>query len=101
MLPLRLPLFQSEKDISFHGQPWEEGIMLKHHGPVDTGAVDRVPIDGYRTIIRMVQPHQDGQESGFAAAGRPQQADEFSCPDFQVNMFQGAELFTARIFIRK
>ena len=42
------------------------------------GPVDRLAIDDDRAGIRRVEPGQDVQHRGLAAAGMPDQADEFA-----------------------
>ena len=87
---------QAKGDVLRHGHPRKQRVLLKHHAAIRAGAEDFFALDGDFARRRRLKTGHGVQQGGFAAAGRPQQADKLAGLDGQLNVFQRHHRATRR-----
>ncbi len=75
--------FQAERHVLQRRSPWEQIEALEHHGSSGAGAGDAVSVDLDAAAIGLVEPVQDTQESGFAAAAGADDRNELQVGDVE------------------
>jgi hypothetical protein len=73
--------FQAEGQILSHGHVRIQRVTLEHHRDVAIlggHVVDRASVDGERAVADRLQPRDHPQQRGLAAAGRPDQHQQFA-----------------------
>ena len=86
--------FQTVGDVFEHVEMGEQRITLKHHGGVATirrQCVDPLAADQHVAAGRVFKAGDHAQDCGFAAAGRPEQGDEFARFDGEGNVVDGGD----------
>ena len=87
-------LAQAETDVLLHRQPRKERVALEHHAPVRAGAAHGRAFQQRLAFGGKVQPRNDAQQGGFAAAGRAEDGDEVVFAHLQVD---GAQRLRGRL----
>jgi hypothetical protein len=85
-------LAQAEADVLAHGQPGEEGVTLEDHAAVRARSADHHVVHQHLAGGGEVEPGDDPQQGGLAAAGRAEDGDEVVVGDFQRRPLQGHRL---------
>ena len=91
----RACLLQPKPHIVAHGEMRIERVGLEHHGDAALGRrrVDDVDaIDQHLAGGRILQPGDDAQQGGLAAAGRPDENDELAVVHVEVDALQHIDL---------
>src|SRR2546428_1475685 len=65
---------QAEEHIVKDIEPGEQGRFLKHDHPVAAGSGDRLSVEQDRPAVRLLEPRDDVEERGLAAAAGPYEA---------------------------
>ena len=82
-------------DVAEHGAPRQQRVALEDHRAVEAGALDRLPVDDDGALARLVEPGQDVQHGGLAAAGVADHAAEFAAPHRQPEILEHRDLTAA------
>ena len=88
---LRAPLArgsQRELDIAEGGEPGQQRVALEDDAAVEPRAVDRLAIDGDSALVLAVEPGDDREKRGLAAAGGADERDEFVLADGEVDALE-------------
>src|SRR5271154_7390687 len=67
-------------------------MALEDHGSVEAGTLDRLPVDDHGAGARLVEPCEDVQDRGLAAAGMADHAGEFAARHRQPQIFEHRDL---------
>ena len=67
-------------------------MALENHGAVEAGAFDGLAVHDDSTFARLVEPGQDIQHRGLAAAGMPDHAAELAPRHRQPQIFEHRDL---------
>jgi hypothetical protein len=84
---------QAEPHVLQRGHVREQAVALEHHAHVALGRRHRrdvLAVHGHRAAVRDLEPGQDPQRRGLAAAGRAEQRDKLTRRDLQRQAFQRA-----------
>src|SRR4030088_1004991 len=79
-------------DVAEYRAPRQQRVALENHGAVEAGALDRLPIDNHRALARLVEPGEDVQHRGLAAAGVADHAAEFAARHRKPEIFEYRDL---------
>ncbi len=79
---------QPQLDVLPHRQPREQGEGLEHHADAARGAVERLAAVPHFTRIGLQQAGHQAQQGRLAGAGLPQQGDDFSFVQREVDVLQ-------------
>ena len=79
-------LMDSKRDIFFHGKPWKQSGFLEHHPDMDRWLLNPLSADFYLTICRFFQSGDHARKRTLSTSARPNDTDEFSCADFQIDI---------------
>ena len=74
--------------VFFHRQPGQQGIILKHHSPIGSWAVDDLHIQGNIPLVRGDEPRDEGNQGGFSATGKTDDGDELPLFHPEVELIQ-------------
>ncbi|MNI55066.1 hypothetical protein D3C73_1099930 [compost metagenome] len=69
----------------------KQRVVLKHHADlplIGRQIRDQLIFDEDLAVVRLREPRDQVQQRGLAAAGRPQQRQEFTAPDLQRQLLQ-------------
>ena len=80
--------FHRVHDILPDLEPWKQGIVLKHKRTVRTWFGNFLAIDHDLSFIRRLEPSNNGQCCGFAAAGRTQKGYKLPFRNVKGNILQ-------------
>ena len=92
-----LAVAQREGDVGGHAHVGPHRVRLEHHRQVPPlgldqdpalGVVDHLAADGHRAAGRRLDPGEDPQDRGLAAAARPQEGHELPCADREADSRQ-------------
>src|SRR5690606_4172180 len=67
-----------------HPPPGQQGMVLEHHAALGRGSGDRLAVHLQHAVTGSQMPGQSAQQGGFAATGRPENADELTRPGIQL-----------------
>src|SRR5690606_9255654 len=79
---------EAEGDVLRHREPGKERVGLENHAPVGARAGDAAPVEPHLARAGPVEPRDDAQERGLAAAGRAENGDEVIGRDREVRRRQ-------------
>ncbi len=82
-------------DVAEHGAPRQQRVALENHGTVEAGALDCLSIHDHGALARCIQPGEDVEHRGLAAAGVADHAGEFAAPHRQPEIFEYRDLAAA------
>ena len=82
-------------DVAEHRAPRQQRMALKDHGAVEAGAFDRLPVDDDGALARLVEPGQNVQHRGLAAAGMADHAAEFAARHREPEVLEHRDLAAA------
>ena len=88
----RLAELERELDVGTPGHVGKEAVLLKHHAEVALRGGDRRDVltaDQHGAGIRLLEPGQDAQRRGLAAATGPEQADQLPRLDLEGEVAEG------------
>ena len=88
----------AEGDVLAHRHRRVERVGLEHHGDVAVlgrHVVDDAPADLDGTVACAIQPGDDVEQRGLAAAGRSDQHGEFAALDIEIDALQHLEVGVA------
>ena len=88
---------QAEGDVVGHRQPREQGVGLEHHAPVRPRPHHLAPRHHHPARGRIVQPRDDAQKGGLAAAGGAEDRHEVVALDGEVDRREGDGGLTAAL----
>ena len=88
--------FQAEHHVLLDRQPGKQRIALKDHAAVAPGSVDRLALQQYLAAGVFFQSGEDADERGLAAAGRPDDAQEFAPMGREIDVVERRTLFVRR-----
>ena len=93
--PRHMAAFHSERDVLAHRHRWIERIGLEHHGDVAVlwrDVIDDPSADFHGPRARAIEPGDDVEQRGLAAAGRPDQHGEFTALDVEIDPLQHLQI---------
>jgi hypothetical protein len=73
-------MLQAEAHVAPHGLPRKQRVVLEHDAAIRTGRFDRAAIDGHAALGRALEPREQVEHRGLAAAGRTDDDEEFTAP---------------------
>ena len=79
----------AEADIVGDLQPGQQPRLLKHRADGGMGAGDDVAADGDGAVGRLLQPGDQAQQRGFAAAGTAEDGNDLSAVGMRLDVAQG------------
>ncbi len=65
-------------DIAEHGAPRQQRMALEDHGAIKAGALDRLSVHDHRAFAGIIEPGENVQHRGLAAAGVADHAAELA-----------------------
>jgi hypothetical protein len=77
---------QRKRHVFAQREPRKKRGVLKHHGAVWARADDLLAACDDLSAGQSIQAGDEVQQGGLAAAGRPEQADEFACADLEIHV---------------
>src|SRR5207253_2362258 len=80
---------RTESDVLADRHPGEQRILLEHHAAIGAGLLDLDAVDGDDAFRRLHVAGDGVEQSGLAAAGGPEQADEFARLDLKRSLLHG------------
>ena len=84
---------QAEGDVAQRGAPGKQlGEILEHHAAVLAVALHRLAADRDHAAGRLQEAGDDVEQRGFAAAGRPDDAEEFGLLDVEACALDAGDL---------
>ncbi|KAG1385888.1 hypothetical protein G6F60_014675 [Rhizopus arrhizus] len=86
---------QAEGDVLEHRHVLEQRIVLEYEADLTLAHIDRGGVfagEQHTAGIGRLQPRDDAQQRGLAAAGRPEQHHELAVADVQVQRAHGLEV---------
>ena len=81
-------LIDGQADVLAHREPGQQGVVLKYHHLVWTGALHRFAIEQHRASGRHIQAGNHVEQGALSTAGMADQGDEFPFLDLQINALQ-------------
>src|SRR6476661_3389269 len=88
---------QAEHDVAEHVEPRKQGRLLKHHEAMASRTFDGLTIGQYAALIRLGQSRHDVEQRRLAAPAGPDQANDFSFLDAQIDLVQNMDISTRRL----
>ncbi len=88
---------RAESDVVAHRQPGKQRRLLEHHGAVGPRRPGRRTLDGHAPAGRLLEAGDDVEQGGFAAARRPEQRNEFTVADREIDAGQRRHRIAAGI----
>ncbi len=86
--PRAAPRFRAKADIVTDVEPGKKSIILKHHAAARAGRGDRHAPHQIVALGSSLKARGHPQQSGFAATGCADQADEFAFLDAEIGAAQ-------------
>ncbi len=86
LLRLDLQCLQAGLDVLQHGQPGKQSECLEHHGHAFRRAAQRVAVVEHFAGGRLNQAGDNPQQRRLARTGAPQQTDDFTFMQVQINV---------------
>ena len=83
-------------DVAEHGAPGQQRVALEDHRAVETGAFDGLAVDDHGAFAGGIQPGQDVEHGGLAAAGMPDHAGELAARHRQPQILEHRDLTAIR-----
>src|SRR5580692_6099665 len=84
---------QAKADVAFDGQPWENAALLKDEDATAVRAGDALSVDRDRPACGRKKAAHDVEQCRFAASRWSDDADKLAIFDFEVDVFDGGEVF--------
>src|SRR5581483_991672 len=84
------------KNIAEHRLPWKQREVLEDDAAIGARAADRVVLDTDGALFNGKKSTDEIEQGGFAAAGRPEQSDEFAIADAERHLIERQHLASAR-----
>ena len=85
-------VLQTYRDVLLHVEPREQAVILKHDAALQPRAGDGLAIDQDPPVIFLIEPQNQAQQRGLAAAAGADNADEFAGGDVELNVVQYLQL---------
>src|SRR5450631_4748896 len=98
---IRLMLFgpsrtDREGDVLAHRKPRHQRVTLEHHATFEAGSHDFAAVHDHRAGACLLETGEHVENSGLAAAGMADDADEFAAFDAEADVLEHGDCRSAR-----
>src|SRR6185437_16417789 len=93
--------FEHGEDVALDREPAEDRRLLRQVADAQAAplkhrqAGDDMPVEPDVALVRLEQPHDDGEDGGLARPVRPEQADGLAAPDREAHIADDRQLAEA------